>query len=112
MITLTPAAAKQVRHSAREGKMEGMALRVAATRNPDGSIHYGMGFDDTSREGDMKFTSEGIEIVVAPTSLELLDGTTIDFVELEPGKFEFIFLNPRDPNYKPADESAPSGEAS
>lgn len=105
MITVTPAAAKQIRHSAKEGRMEGMPLRIAVTRNPDGSLHYGMGFDDTGRDTDTTFESEGIQIVVAPNSLPLLEGTTIDFVELEPGKFEFIFMNPNDPNYKPPESS-------
>ena len=105
MIKVTPAAAKQIKHSAKEAHLEGLALRVAATRQADGSIHYGMGFDDAGRENDLKFDSEGIEVVVAPTSLDLLDGTTIDFVELEEGKNEFIFVNPNDPNYSaPADE--------
>ena len=110
MITLTPAAAKQVRQSAREGKMEGMALRIAATRKPDGSIHYAMGFDDVGREQDAKFTSEGIEIVVAPISLDLVTGTTVDYVELEPGQYSFIFLNPNDPNYQPASPGSQSEE--
>ncbi len=100
MITVTAAAARQIRQSAKEGKMEGMPLRIAATRNPDGSLHYGMGFDDTGRDTDTTFESEGIQIVVAPNSLPLLDGTVLDYVELEPGKFEFIFMNPNDPNYK------------
>ncbi len=101
MIKLTPVAAKQVRESAKQSQMEGMPLRLAASRNPDNSIHYGMGFDDVGREGDERFTSEDVEIVVALSSLELLKGMTIDFVELEPGQFNFIFLNPNDPNYQP-----------
>jgi len=104
MITITPAAAKQIKESARQTQSEGMALRLAAKRMPDGSIHYGMGFDDIGRHDDLRFTCEGIEVVVAPVSLELLSGTTIDYVELEPGKFEFIFLNPNDPNYSPPTE--------
>jgi iron-sulfur cluster assembly protein len=31
----------------------------------------------------------------------LLNGTTIDFVEIEPGKHHFIFMNPNDANYTP-----------
>ena len=31
----------------------------------------------------------------------MLRGATLDFVELEPGDFQFIFLNPNDPNYVP-----------
>lgn len=97
MITVTPEAAIHIKHSAKQGNMQGMQLRIAASRNEDGSLHYGLGFDDTTREGDQTFSSEGIDIVVAPSSLDLLTGTVIDYVELEPGKHEVIFINPNDP---------------
>ena len=103
MITITPAAAAQIKLSAEQGKTEGMSLRIAASRNDDNSIHYGMGFDD-SKEDDVTVPAEDIEIIVSASSAELLKNTTIDFVELEPDKFQFIFLNPNDPNYKPPSE--------
>ena len=96
MISVTPAAANQIRESARQGNMQGMPLRIAVTRMENGSFHYALGFDDTSREGDNVFTSEGIDIVVAPHSLPMLDGTVIDYVEID-GKNEIIFVNPNDP---------------
>jgi iron-sulfur cluster assembly protein len=101
MITITPAAAAQIRTAAKQGRMEGMALRIAAQRSGDGSIQYAMGFDDSTRSDDTRFSSEGIELVVASTSTMLLEGTTLDYVELEPGRSEFIFMNPNDPNYRP-----------
>lgn len=104
MITITPAAADQIRASAAQGNMEGMPMRIAATRNPDGSIHYGMGFDDQS-EGDTLVTSEDIGVVISESSKMLLDGMTLDFVELEPGEFQFIFQNPNDVNYAPPSKS-------
>jgi iron-sulfur cluster assembly protein len=55
-----------------------------------------MGFDDTSREGDNSFKSEGIDILVAPQSMDMLTGTVIDYVDIE-GKKEIIFINPNDP---------------
>ncbi|RKZ62973.1 MAG: iron-sulfur cluster assembly accessory protein [Gammaproteobacteria bacterium] len=103
MITITPAAVAQIKLSADQGKTEGMSLRIAASRNDDNSIHYGMGFDD-SKEDDVTVTAEDIEIVVSAASADLLKNTTIDFVELEPDKFQFIFMNPNDPNYKPPAE--------
>jgi iron-sulfur cluster assembly accessory protein len=96
MITVTPAAAKQIRESAKQGNMQGMPLRVAVTRMENGSFHYALGFDDTSREGDKTFQSEGIDVVVAPQSMDMLNGTVIDYVEIE-GKNEIIFVNPNDP---------------
>ena len=103
MITVTPAAAQQIRSSARQRQAEGLPLRIAATRNPDGSLHYGMGFADDDTQQDLSYTSEGITIVVSPVSLDLLNNTVIDFVELDNGDKNFIFKNPNDPNYKPAD---------
>jgi iron-sulfur cluster assembly protein len=100
MITVTPAAIAQIKLSAEQGKTEGMSLRIAATRNSDNSIHYGMGFDD-SKEDDVTITAGDIEIILSAASAVLLKNTTIDFVELESEKFQFIFLNPNDPNFKP-----------
>ncbi|HHO69344.1 MAG TPA: iron-sulfur cluster assembly accessory protein [Gammaproteobacteria bacterium] len=97
MISITPEAAAHIRESAEKGGTQGLPLRVAAMKQPDGSLHYALGFDDVPREGDQHFSSEGIDIVVAPTSFDLLNGTVIDYVELEPGKFEVIFINPNDP---------------
>ncbi len=99
MITITPAAAAQIKLSADQGKTEGMSLRIAATKNDDNSIHYGMGFDD-SKEDDVTVAAEDIEVIVSTASVKLLKDTTIDFVEIEPDKFQFIFMNPNDPNYK------------
>ena len=46
-------------------------------------------------------TSEGVQIVMAPEFVPLLDAATLDFVELEPGDAQFIFLNPNDATYTP-----------
>lgn len=101
MVTVTPAAAEQIRISATQGNMQGMPLRVAVTQLQNGAFHYAMGFDDQHHEGDTTFQSEGIDIVVAPPSLELLTGTVIDYVDMEGGK-EIIFINPNDPDQKQA----------
>ena len=86
--------------SAQQGKAEKLPLRIAATKNEDGSFHYGMGFDDTKND-DISIVSEGIDVVIAQVSAELLKDTVLDFVELEPGKHQFIFMNPGDPEYVP-----------
>ncbi len=79
-------------------------MRIAATRNEDDSVHYGMGFDET-KEDDISFTSQEVEIIIAPISAELLKDTVLDFVEIEPGKHQFIFMNPNDPAYKPPQDN-------
>ena len=104
MITVTEEAAKQIKLSAEQGNSGGMPLRIAATRNEDNSIHYGMGFDD-SKDDDIAITFADVDIVVSPVSAELLKDTVLDFVELEPGKHQFIFMNPNDPTYKPPQDN-------
>jgi iron-sulfur cluster assembly protein len=101
VLKLTIEAAKQVRRQAQESDAEKLALRVAAKRGTDGAIEYGMGFD-AERANDLQFVSEGVAILVSPHSKELLMGTVLDFVEIEPGEFQFIFINPNDDGAPPA----------
>lgn len=95
MITLTSPAVAQIREAATQNDAAGMALRIAARRESDGSIQYGMGFDEV-REGDHQIDAEGLTVLVSPAYAELLTGATLDFVELQPGDFRFIFINPND----------------
>ncbi len=100
MMTITPSAAEQIKASANQQDIENMALRIAAKKIEDGSIEYAMGFADHLSPDDLKFSSEGVEIVLAPASALLLKDTLIDYVEIEPGQHNFIFSNPNDPDHK------------
>lgn len=101
MISLSSSALEQIRHSADSGDMLSTPLRIAVKRLEDGSFHYAMGFDEQRLPGDTFFNFDGVDLVVSEASKDLADGMTIDFVELEAGKPEFIFLNPNDPSYIP-----------
>jgi iron-sulfur cluster assembly protein len=63
---------------------------VAARREADGSIVYGLGFDEP-REGDMPLEVEGIQLLIAPPSQALLQAMRLDFVETQPGESGFVF---------------------
>ncbi|BAP58105.1 protein involved in sulfur oxidation DsrR [Thioploca ingrica] len=105
MFKVTQRAATQILTSAQQNNLTGLALRLAPQRNPDGSIEYNkMGFDQINA-GDVHLICEGIDIVFEPIYKELLNGAIMDFVEIEPGQFSFIFLNPNDPNYLPPTEN-------
>lgn len=103
MFKLTEAAAEQVRESAKQGGTEGMVLRLAALQKEDGTIDYLMGFDE-AREEDIQMISQGVEIVMSPEFVPVLDETTMDYVQLDDGEFRFIFINPKDANYTPPTE--------
>ena len=108
MITVTPTAAEQIRAAATASDADGLALRIAARRDTDGSLHYAMGFDNL-RDQDLRVASEGVDLAVAPGQRDLLAGMTIDYVEFEPGDFRFIFINPND---APAPRSGGCGTGS
>lgn len=92
MFTLTPTAARQIQQAAQASAAEHMALRVAARRGADGDIEYGMGFDD-AQDDDMKLSIEGVAVVIGLEHQDLLEHTTLDFVEMQPGEFNFIFVD-------------------
>lgn len=94
MFRVTPAAATQIL-SAAATQPETTALRVAAKLDDDGELTYGMGFDE-ERENDRIVECEGLQLLISPRSQELLDEATLDFIELRPGEFQFIFINPKE----------------
>lgn len=92
---VTPQAAEQIKIAAQQtDTAEEPNLRIAARSLPDGSIDYGMGFDE-QREFDLELVAQGVNILIGPSSRDLLEGVTLDFVELEPGQFHFIFIPPQ-----------------
>ncbi|MDP1653115.1 MAG: iron-sulfur cluster biosynthesis family protein [Rhodocyclaceae bacterium] len=98
MFALTPNAAEQILRAVstpQEDPDEPSCLRIAA-KIEDGEIVYGMGFD-AAREQDAVIESHGVTLLIAPPSQALLHGATLDFIELHPGEFQFVFINPNDP---------------
>lgn len=94
MLKLTPQAAEQIKKATPpRNDNEAFALRIAARTLPNGEIDYGMGFDE-QREFDLEIAIHGINLLIGPNSRDLLDEITLDFVELEPGQFHFIFIPP------------------
>jgi iron-sulfur cluster assembly protein len=96
MFRVTPLAAEQIRNAA-DVQDEDSTLRVAAKIDDDGGLVYGMGFDE-ERENDVVVECEGVTLLISPRSNELLDEATLDFVELHPGEFQFVFINPKEGN--------------
>jgi iron-sulfur cluster assembly protein len=108
MFTLTTSAAQQIQQAAASSGAQEMALRIAAKIDPDGSKQYGMGFDDPTEE-DMKLDLKGVAVVIAGESQVLLADTVLDYVELNPGEFNFIFIDARDFQDEVDPEPARSG---
>ena len=92
MLTLTPRAARQVQSMfTAQGDLQ-KKLRVFIESGGCSGFEYGMSFDLT-KEGDQLFESEGVQLLVDPTSLAYLNGTNIDFDDGLHGK-GFELKNP------------------
>ena len=102
---ITEDAAEEILRSMRQTDPSAGLLRIAAKRRPDGSIDYAMGFDEAD-DTDTVLEQFRVELLIGVTSLDLLAGALLDFVQVEStGPKEFIFLNPNDPQFVPPDAS-------
>ena len=91
-ISLTQPAADRVRnHLKVRGK--GIGLRLGIKQTGCNGFAYVVNYADSVEEDDIVFEDHGIKVVVDPTSLELIDGTQVDFVK-EGLNEAFSFRNP------------------
>lgn len=92
-VVLTPSAAQRVQTLI---KMEGkpnLMLRLSVSGGGCSGFQYGITLDDQVNEDDVISEQHGTKMIVDQTSLELLTGTEVDFVEDLMGA-SFQFRNP------------------
>ncbi len=91
-ISLTPPAADRVKnHLLVRGK--GIGLRLGIKKMGCNGFAYVVNYAEAVEDGDVVFEDQGVKIVVDPESLELIDGTRVDFVK-EGLNEAFSFRNP------------------
>jgi len=56
-------------------------LRIAVSGGGCSGFQYGISFDDERNADDFVFERDGIAVIVDDTSLDLLNGAEVDFVE-------------------------------
>ena len=111
MFKVTKAAGSELKRNMQAHDFDDMPLRVAAQRRADGSVEYQMGFDEAG-PGDIMIASSGIDVVISKEHQAILNGTELDYVELDEGGMHFIFKNPNDPDYIPPREDDAAAEDS
>jgi len=99
MIKLTDAAAEQIKQNLNKDNIGTMPLRFAIKKDKNENFQYLMGFDDNNSPMDNTYNVNGVDIIIAMDSKPLLEGMTVDYVELEKGEMTFIFQNPNDPKH-------------
>lgn len=93
MITVTKAAAEQIRQAATQNDSENLGLRIAAKVNDEGMLEIGMGFDQ-ERSNDSVSDQWGVTVLVNAQSAPYLNEVTLDFGEVSPGQMGFVFSMP------------------
>lgn len=92
MINLTPRAAARVREMQAGLGDPQRKLRIFIEDGGCSGFQYGMSFD-VPKPNDQEFLSEGVPVLVDPTSLVYLDGSSVDFDDGLQGK-GFEIRNP------------------
>jgi iron-sulfur cluster insertion protein len=80
-VILTESAARRVAVLRQQENVANAFLRLAVSGGGCSGFQYGFSFDDTRQDGDVVFERDGVEVIVDDTSLDLLNGAEIDFVE-------------------------------
>ncbi len=80
-VTVTESAARRIAFLMAQETTPNLRLRLAVSGGGCSGFQYGFSFDDTVNDDDRVFTRDGATVVIDETSLELLGGAEIDFVE-------------------------------
>ena len=91
-ISLTPSAVERVKNHL-EKRGSGLGLRVGVRKTGCSGFAYVIDYADSIEENDIVFDESGIKIVVNSESLELIDGTEVDFIKQGINE-AFKFRNP------------------
>ena len=78
-IALTPAAVDWVKRIRSKEEKDGQALRLGVKAGGCSGFSYFMGFTTAEKPGDLVLVYDGLTVYVDPRSLEVLDGTTVDY---------------------------------
>jgi iron-sulfur cluster assembly protein len=81
ILTITATAAEKVRALLEERELQGCALRVFVQGGGCSGLSCGMGFEENTYPQDRVVESQGVRLVIDPTSLMYMEGSEIDFVD-------------------------------
>ncbi len=91
---ISPNAAKRISLLAAQEAQPDTMLRVSVSGGGCSGFQYGFDFDTAINPDDRVFERDGAKVVIDETSLELLAGSQIDFVEDLMGSY-FKVENPQ-----------------
>jgi iron-sulfur cluster insertion protein len=92
-VGLSASAAQRIAFLVAQESQPGLMLRLAVSGGGCSGFQYGFSFDHNRNDDDQVFERDGVAVVIDETSLDLLAGAEIDFVENLMGA-SFVIKNP------------------
>jgi iron-sulfur cluster insertion protein len=80
-IVVSESAARRITLLKGQEEVPEAFLRIAVSGGGCSGFQYGLSFDEQRNPDDFVFEHDGIAVVVDDTSLDLLNGSELDFVE-------------------------------
>lgn len=79
IVTITEAAAYQIKEMMKHNEEEGSFLRVAVKGGGCSGLSYGMGFEQEAGENDQQLEQHGINVLISKEDAPILNGTIVDY---------------------------------
>jgi len=80
-VSLSASAAKRIAELKAQEQVPKASLRLTVSGGGCSGFQYGFSFDEARHDDDLVFERDGVALVIDTTSLELVGGSEIDFVE-------------------------------
>ncbi|HVO02682.1 MAG TPA: iron-sulfur cluster insertion protein ErpA [Candidatus Cybelea sp.] len=80
-VTLTASAARRIGELIAQEGDRSLMLRLSVSGGGCSGFQYGFSFDNAKQQDDHLFERDGVKMVIDDTSLDLLAGAEVDFVE-------------------------------
>lgn len=90
---LTPSAAEKIKSISASENKTGYGLRVRVAGSGCSGPQYQLGLEEKEGEGDFVVDSQGVKVFIDPESSEIVQGSTLDFIE-GPNGSGFKISNP------------------
>jgi len=80
-VGLTESAAKRIAWLIAQEGDAGLMLRLSVSGGGCSGFQYGFSFDNARQADDHQFERDGVKMIIDDTSLDLLSGAEVDYVE-------------------------------
>lgn len=92
-FAITPNAATRISFLSTQEDDKTARLRIAVLGGGCSGFQYNFDFDSNKNEDDLIFSQDGVEVIIDETSLQLVQGSVLDYVETL-GSAAFVVKNP------------------